>query len=68
MAHVPQMYSLYELYFDAALERARALKRAFGDTVQLRQFYIDRELTGSRSIMAWCDRSPGAGPRSRTTG
>ncbi len=43
MAHVPQMYSLYELYFDAALERARALKRAFGDTVQLRQFYIDRE-------------------------
>jgi hypothetical protein len=43
MAHVPQMYSLYELYFAAALERARALKRAFGDTVQLRQFYIDRE-------------------------
>jgi hypothetical protein len=43
MAHVPQMYSLYELYFDAALARAAALKRVAGDTVQLRQFYIDRE-------------------------
>ncbi|HUQ99626.1 MAG TPA: DUF2911 domain-containing protein [Gemmatimonadaceae bacterium] len=43
MAHVPQMYSLYELYFDAALARAAALKRVEGDTVQLRQFYIDRE-------------------------
>ncbi|MFL5480371.1 MAG: DUF2911 domain-containing protein [Gemmatimonadaceae bacterium] len=43
MAHVPQMYSLYELYFDAALARAKALKRSVGDTIQLRQFYIDRE-------------------------
>jgi hypothetical protein len=43
MAHVPQMYSLYELYFDAAFARAATLKRAAGDTVQLRQFYIDRE-------------------------
>jgi hypothetical protein len=43
MAHVPQMYSLYELYFDAAIARAVAEKRAPGDTVQLRQFYIDRE-------------------------
>lgn len=43
MAHVPQMYSLYELYFDAALKRAAAAKRAVGDTVQMRQFYIDRE-------------------------
>jgi len=43
MAHVPQMYSLYELYFDAAFARADSLKRAVGDTVQLRQFYIDRE-------------------------
>jgi len=43
MAHVPQMYSLYELYFDAALARATALKRGVGDTIQLRQFYIDRE-------------------------
>src|SRR3954463_8586561 len=43
MAHVPQMYSLYELYFDAAFARAAALERGAGDTVQLRQFYIDRE-------------------------
>ncbi len=43
MAHVPQMYSLYELYFYAAFARAAALKRVAGDTVQLRQFYIDRE-------------------------
>jgi hypothetical protein len=43
MAHVPQMYSLYELYFDAAFARADSLKRSVGDTVQLRQFYIDRE-------------------------
>jgi len=43
MAHVPQMYSLYELYFDAAIARGVAEKRKLGDTVQLRQFYIDRE-------------------------
>jgi hypothetical protein len=44
MAHVPQMYSLYELYFQAALKRAAAAnKRSAGDTVQMRQFYIDRE-------------------------
>ena len=43
MAHVPQMYSLYELYFDAAFARADSLKRKAGDTVQLRQFYLDRE-------------------------
>jgi hypothetical protein len=43
MAHVPQMYSLYELYFDAAFARVAALKRVAGDTVQLRQFYLDRE-------------------------
>jgi hypothetical protein len=43
MAHVPQMYSLYELYFAAALRRAEAAQRAPGDTIQMRQFYIDRE-------------------------
>ncbi len=43
MAHLPQMYSLYELYFAAALQRAAAARRAVGDTVQMRQFYIDRE-------------------------
>lgn len=43
VAHVPQMYSLYELYFAAALKHAAALKLAPGTTVDLRQFYIDRE-------------------------
>ncbi len=42
-AHLPQMYSLYELYFDAALNRAELAKRPPGDTEQMRQFYIDRE-------------------------
>ena len=43
MAHVPQMYSLYELYFQAARRRADSLHRGPGDTIMLRQFYIDRE-------------------------
>jgi len=43
MAHVPQMYSLYELYFAAALRRAAAQHRAPGDTIRMRQFHIDRE-------------------------
>ncbi|HUB60813.1 MAG TPA: DUF2911 domain-containing protein [Puia sp.] len=43
VAHVPQMYSLYELYFAAALKRAAASKLAAGTPVQMRQFYIDRE-------------------------
>ena len=43
MAHVPQMYSLYELYFAAALRRAAATKPGAEDTLQMRQFYIDRE-------------------------
>ena len=42
MAHVPQMYSLYELYFATALRRL-ASSESGGDTVRLRQFYIDRE-------------------------
>ena len=42
-AHVPQMYSLYELYFVAALKHAAALKTANGSPVEVRQFYIDRE-------------------------
>jgi hypothetical protein len=42
MAHLPQMYSLYELYFAAALGRMAA-SPAGGDTARLRQFYIDRE-------------------------
>src|SRR5579862_7005381 len=43
MAHLPQMYSLYELYFAAALRRPEASKPAPDDTVPMRQFYIDRE-------------------------
>jgi len=43
VAHVPQMYSLYELYFAAALKHAATLKSAAGKPVQMRQFYIDRE-------------------------
>lgn len=42
MAHLPQMYSLYELYFDAALGRMRP-NPGGRDTAHLRQFYIDRE-------------------------
>jgi hypothetical protein len=42
MAHLPQMYSLYELYFAAALGRMAA-NAGGGDTARLRQFYIDRE-------------------------
>jgi hypothetical protein len=44
MAHVPQMYSLYELYFAAALNRATAPPTdATSDSIPMRQFYIDRE-------------------------
>jgi hypothetical protein len=43
VAHVPQMYSLYELYFAAAMKQAAASKLAAGSPVQMRQFYIDRE-------------------------
>jgi len=43
VAHVQQMYSLYELYFAAALKQAAASKLAVGSPVQMRQFYIDRE-------------------------
>jgi hypothetical protein len=42
MAHLPQMYSLYELYFAAALGKMAAVP-ADRDTAHLRQFYIDRE-------------------------
>jgi hypothetical protein len=43
MAHLPQMYSLYELYFAAALKHARTTNIAAGNPIQMRQFYIDRE-------------------------
>jgi hypothetical protein len=43
VAHVPQMYSLYELYFAAALKHATTSKLETGSTIDMRQFYIDRE-------------------------
>ncbi len=43
VAHVPQMYSLYEIYFAAALKHAAVSKSKPGDPVEMRQFYIDRE-------------------------
>lgn len=43
MATVPQLYSLYELYFAAALRRAAAEHLAPGDSVRMRQFHLDRE-------------------------
>ncbi len=43
VAHVPQMYGLYELYFAAALKKVMASKLAPGNPVQMQQFYVDRE-------------------------
>lgn len=43
VAHVPQMYSLYELYFAAAMKKTVASKLVAGTPVEMRQFYIDRE-------------------------
>ncbi len=43
VAHVPQLYSLYEIYFAAALQHAAALHAKVGAQVQMQQFYIDRE-------------------------
>lgn len=41
VAHVPQMYSLYEMYFASA--NRRLAQASTPDTVPLRQIYIDRE-------------------------
>ncbi|MES2180023.1 MAG: DUF2911 domain-containing protein [Gemmatimonadota bacterium] len=43
MAHLPQVYSLTDLYFSAALAKAAATGVGVGGTVTLHQFYIDRE-------------------------
>ena len=43
VAHVPQMYSLYDLYFEAVLARPSAATTPAADTVPLRQVYLDRE-------------------------
>ncbi len=44
LPHVQQMYSLAELYIDAAVARGRALKIAPGDSVTVTQFYPDAPL------------------------
>lgn len=43
VAHVPQMYSLYDLYFEAALAQPSGATTAAADTIPLRQVYLDRE-------------------------
>lgn len=43
MAHLPQMYSLYDLYFAAALKHAKAANIGVDQPIPMRQFYIDRE-------------------------
>ena len=43
MPHLPQMYSLTDLYFGAALRHAGPAKLPVGDSIVLNQFYIDRE-------------------------
>jgi hypothetical protein len=45
LPHVPQMYSLLELYFSAALIRAVAESVPAGGKVAARQFYPDREFS-----------------------
>lgn len=43
--HVPQMYSLLELYFSAALARASVESLPAGGTITAHQFYPDREFS-----------------------
>jgi hypothetical protein len=43
--HVPQMYSLLELYFAAALQRAATESLPAGGTLTTHQFYPDREFS-----------------------
>ena len=43
--HVPQMYSLIELYLAAALSRGAAEHVPAGTDIRLRQFYPDREFS-----------------------
>ncbi len=68
VAHVPQMYSLYELYFAAALKHAVASKSGPGDPVQLRQFYIDREFDRFPLGRASVRPLEGSKVQKRTTG
>jgi hypothetical protein len=59
VAHVPQMYSMYELYFAAALAQPSTSPTPTADTVRLRQFYIDREFDRFPLAHATVRRLPG---------
>jgi len=59
VAHVPQMYSMYELYFNAALQHPSAATTPAADTVPLRQFYLDREFDRFPLAHATVRRLPG---------
>ncbi len=59
VAHVPQMYSLYERYFAAALARPSASTTPAADTTRLRQFYVDREFDRFPLGRATVRRLPG---------
>src|SRR5262249_41090634 len=59
VAHVPQMYSMYELYFNAALQRPSVATTPAADTVPLRQFYLDREFDRFPLAHATVRRLPG---------
>jgi hypothetical protein len=59
VAHVPQMYSMYELYFNAALQRPSVATTPAADTVRLRQFYLDREFDRFPLAHATVRRLPG---------
>jgi len=59
VAHVPQMYSMYERYFAAALAQPSTSTTPAADTVRLRQFYIDREFDRFSLGHATVRRLPG---------
>ncbi|MFI5309782.1 MAG: DUF2911 domain-containing protein [Gemmatimonadales bacterium] len=53
LPHVPQMYSLAELYIDAALARGKAAGIHAGDSVTVTQFYPDFALDRFRIHDGW---------------
>ena len=59
--HVPQMYSLLELYFAAALERAAAESLPAGGKITAHQFYPDREFSNYPNPMHRGYVQPGPG-------
>src|SRR5262249_34591172 len=59
VAHVPQLYSMYEIYFTAALAHPSTAATPAADTMRLRQFYIDREFDRFPLAHATVRRLPG---------